>query len=95
MTFACKGTRYERSAVAVEAGVVPARYSGARPIGHGGMGEIYVAEDRELGRQVAIKVLHERFAEEAQLRHRFSREALAAARLSGHPHVITIYDVGE
>jgi hypothetical protein len=59
------------------------------------MGEIYVAEDRELGRQVAIKVLHERFAEEAQLRHRFSREALAAARLSGHPHVITIYDVGE
>jgi serine/threonine protein kinase len=81
--------------VAVETGVLPARYAGVRPIGHGGMGEIYLAEDTELGRQVAIKVLDERFAGDAHLRKRFRREALTAARLSGHPNVVTIYDVGE
>jgi hypothetical protein len=59
------------------------------------MGEIYVAEDRELGRTVAIKILDERFAANKQLQRRFKREALAAARLSGHPHVVTIFDVGE
>jgi tRNA A-37 threonylcarbamoyl transferase component Bud32 len=81
--------------VAVEIGVFPERYSSARLIGRGGMGEIYVAEDSELGRQVAIKVLDQRFADDEHLRRRFKREALAAARLSGHPHVVTIYDVGE
>jgi eukaryotic-like serine/threonine-protein kinase len=59
------------------------------------MGDIYVAVDRELGRHVAIKVLDERFADDEQLRRRFRREALAAARLSGHPHVVTIHDIGE
>jgi len=59
------------------------------------MGQIYLAEDRELGRKVAIKVLDDRFAGNEQLRERFKREALAAARLSGHPHVVTIFDVGE
>jgi predicted Ser/Thr protein kinase len=81
--------------VAIEVGVLPARYSRARPIGLGGMGEIYLAEDLELGRQVAIKVLDERFADDEQLRRRFRREALAAARLSGNPHVVTIHDIGE
>jgi eukaryotic-like serine/threonine-protein kinase len=59
------------------------------------MGEILLAEDRELGRKVAVKLLDERFARDDGLRRRFRREALAAARLSGHPHVVTIYDVGE
>jgi serine/threonine-protein kinase len=59
------------------------------------MGRIYLAEDRELGRKVAIKVLDDRFASDEQLRERFKREALTAARLSGHPHVVTIFDVGE
>jgi serine/threonine protein kinase len=59
------------------------------------MGQIYLAEDRELGRKVAIKVLDDRFAGNEQLRERFKREALAAARLSGHPHVVTIFDIGE
>ena len=74
---------------------LPNRYADPRPIGRGGMGEIYLAEDRELGRKVAIKVLDDRFAGNEQLRERFKREALAAARLSGHPHVVTIFDVGE
>jgi serine/threonine protein kinase len=59
------------------------------------MGRIYLAEDRELGRKVAIKVLDDRFANDERLRERFKREALMAARLSSHPHVVTIFDVGE
>jgi hypothetical protein len=54
-----------------------------------------VAQDRALGRWVAIKGLAERFAQDESLRTRFTREALAAARLSTHPHVVTIFDVGE
>jgi serine/threonine protein kinase len=81
--------------VAPKALALPDRYADPRPIGRGGMGQIYLAEDRELGRKVAIKVLDDRFAGNEQLRERFKREALAAARLSGHPHVVTIFDVGE
>jgi serine/threonine protein kinase len=81
--------------VALMAGALPTRYADPRPIGRGGMGQIYLAEDRELGRKVAIKVLDDRFAGNEQLRERFKREALTAARLSGHPHVVTIFDVGE
>jgi eukaryotic-like serine/threonine-protein kinase len=81
--------------VAVTTGVLPQRYAEPRLIGHGGMGEIYLAEDRELGRKVAVKVLADRLARDEALRSRFTREALAAARLSSEPHVVTIYDVGE
>ena len=59
------------------------------------MGEIYLARDRVLGRTVAVKLLAERLAQEPELRERFRREALTAARLSGEPHVVTVYDVGE
>ena len=59
------------------------------------MGEIYRAEDELLGRTVAVKVLAERFSANEALRGRFTREALAAARLSGEPNTITIFDVGE
>jgi tRNA A-37 threonylcarbamoyl transferase component Bud32 len=81
--------------VAVTTGVLPQRYAEPRLVGHGGMGEIYLAEDRELGRKVAVKVLADRFARDEALRSRVTREALAAARLSSEPHVVTIYDVGE
>ena len=74
---------------------LPARYERARLTAHGGMGDIYVARDRVLKRDVAVKVLLERFAADHDLRERFKREGLAAARLSGHPHVVTIFDVGE
>jgi tetratricopeptide (TPR) repeat protein len=59
------------------------------------MGEIYVAHDRKLDRVVAVKLLAERLSEDPDLRLRFRREALTAARLSGEPHVVTIFDVGE
>jgi serine/threonine-protein kinase len=75
--------------------LLPPRYRGVRPIAHGGMGEIFVATDAELGREVVVKVLAERFAKDVSLRERFKREALAAARLSGNPNIVTIFDVDE
>jgi eukaryotic-like serine/threonine-protein kinase len=80
--------------MAVSAGLLPDRYTGAQPIGHGGMGEIFRATDTTLGRAVAVKVLDERHAQDASVRERFTREALAVARLSGNPNIVTIYDVG-
>jgi tRNA A-37 threonylcarbamoyl transferase component Bud32 len=74
---------------------LPPRYQGARLIAHGGMGEIFLATDEVLGREVAVKVLAERFALDDDLRERFKREALAAARLSGNHSIVTIFDVGE
>jgi eukaryotic-like serine/threonine-protein kinase len=59
------------------------------------MGEIYRATDSTLGRAVAVKLLAERYARDESVRQRFTREALAAARLSGEPHVVMIFDVGE
>jgi serine/threonine protein kinase len=81
--------------MAVRTNPLPERYAGAQPIGRGGMGEIYRATDTMLGRAVAIKVLDERYARDQGVRSRFTREALAVARLSGNPHIVTIYDVGE
>src|SRR5689334_19646773 len=59
------------------------------------MGEVYAALDVELSRRVAVKLLDQRFARDEAVRRRFTREALAAARLSGVPHVVLIFDVGE
>lgn len=74
---------------------LPPRYRDVEPVGHGGMGDIFRAVDAELGRTVAIKLLAERFARDEQLRARFRREALAAARVSGNPNIVTIFDVAE
>jgi eukaryotic-like serine/threonine-protein kinase len=59
------------------------------------MGEVYRATDSVLGRVVAVKVLAERHARDPDVRARFKREALAAAQLSTHRHVVTVFDVGE
>jgi len=59
------------------------------------MGEVYRAKDSVLGRTVAIKVLAEHYADDDGIRRRFTREALAAARLSNAPSTVTIFDVGE
>ncbi len=59
------------------------------------MGDVYRATDGLLSRTVAVKVLAERHARNADVRARFTREARAAARLSAHPNVVTVFDVGE
>jgi hypothetical protein len=79
--------------VATTALDIPARYDQPRRIGRGGMGEIWLVHDTELARDVVLKLL--RADCDTNVIGRFRREALAAARLSGHPHVVTIYDVGE
>jgi serine/threonine-protein kinase len=70
------------------------RYRLDRKLGSGGMADVWLAEDQELGRRVAIKVLHERYASDAQFVERFRREATHAASLS-HPNVVSIFDRGE
>src|SRR5487761_1133239 len=70
------------------------RYRILGTLGRGGFGTVYRAEDPELGRQVAIKVLHPHLAANNSFVVRFRAEARAAARLR-HPHIVTIYDVGQ
>ncbi len=74
---------------------IPDRYEIRRRIAQGGMASVWCAHDRVLGRDVAVKLLAEQFAHDESAVRRFQREARAAARLSGHPHVVTIYDVGQ
>ena len=81
--------------MSVETQIFPPRYKGPQRVGRGSMGEIYRATDATLGRAVAIKVLAQLYAENDSIRERFTREALAAARLSGAPNTITVFDVGE
>jgi eukaryotic-like serine/threonine-protein kinase len=73
--------------------VLAGRYEIIRPLGWGGMAEVYLAVDRELGREVAVKVILQRYAEDERLASRFRREARAAAALN-HPNVVSIHDVG-
>jgi eukaryotic-like serine/threonine-protein kinase len=81
--------------MAVDTGLLPPRYREPARIGNGAMGEVYLATDEALGRRVAIKMLAERYARDEAIRKRFTREGLAAARLSGEPGAVTIFDVGE
>src|ERR671923_745248 len=70
------------------------RYRILRKLGAGGMANVYLAEDEELGRRVAIKILNERYANDDLFIERFRREAKSAAGLS-HPNIVSIYDRGE
>jgi serine/threonine protein kinase len=70
------------------------RYDVRKRLGHGGMATVYLADDRELGRSVAVKMLADNLAGDDHLRKRFKREARLAAKLD-HPNVVQVYDVGE
>ena len=71
--------------------LVSGRYRLGEQLGRGGMGEVYAAEDEQLGRQVAIKRMHPHLLSEDDLARRFEREARAVARLS-HPNLVSIFD---
>ena len=77
----------------LSAGTRLGAYEIVGPLGKGGMGEVYRAKDTRLGREVAVKVLPEHLAENAEVLRRFEREAKTLAALS-HPNILTIHDVG-
>ncbi len=87
--------RSNSSAIAALEVDLPERYESLHLLARGGMGAVYRAYDGVLGRMVAIKLLAEGYADDERAVGRFLREARAAARLSGHRHVVTIYDVGD
>src|SRR5918998_1298679 len=74
--------------------VVDGRYRIIDRVGSGGMADVYCAEDGELGRRVAIKLLYSRFADDPDFVERFRREASSAAALN-HPNVVQVFDRGE
>ena len=70
------------------------RYDVGRTLGSGGMGEVFLARDRVLGRDVALKVLRTQYAGDREFAERFKREARSAASLS-HPNIVQVYDRGD
>ncbi|MEZ6197894.1 MAG: tetratricopeptide repeat protein [Planctomycetota bacterium] len=77
-----------------ETGTSIGRYRLIRELGEGGQGQVFLAEDRELHRQVAFKILGRAASASEMARLRFRREAEIASRLN-HPHICTIYEFGE
>jgi serine/threonine-protein kinase len=74
--------------------LIDGRYRVVRRLGTGGMAEVFLADDQQLGRKVALKLLHRRFAEDPGFVERFRREAQAAAGLQ-HQNVVSVYDRGQ
>lgn len=73
---------------------IDGRYLVERRLGTGGMAEVYACEDLQLGRHVALKVLHEQLAEDPDVVARFRRESQSAAGLQ-HPHIVQVFDRGD
>ncbi len=74
--------------------IVDGRYQIVALLGSGGMADVYAADDQQLGRRVALKILYGRFAEDAEFVERFRREASHAASLQLQ-NVVAVYDRGE
>jgi eukaryotic-like serine/threonine-protein kinase len=73
--------------------IIDERYKVVSRLGSGGMADVFLAEDQQLGRKVALKLLHRRFSEDPDFVERFRREAQSAAGLQ-HPNVVGVYDRG-
>jgi serine/threonine-protein kinase len=74
--------------------LIDGRYKVKNRLGSGGMADVYCAEDTQLGRNVAVKLLYRRFAEDPEFVERFRREASSAAGLQ-HPNIVGVFDRGE
>ncbi len=74
--------------------ILARRYELQELIGGGGMADVYRAQDRLLDRAVAVKILHQQYANDAEFVEKFRQEATGAAKLA-HPNIVNIYDVGE
>jgi serine/threonine-protein kinase len=74
--------------------LIDGRYKVLSKLGSGGMADVFLAEDEQLSRKVALKLLHDRFAADPDFVERFRREAQAAAGLQ-HPNVVSVYDRGK
>ena len=74
--------------------LIDGRYRVLKRLGSGGMADVYCAEDTQLGRRVALKMLYRRFAEDEEFVERFRREASSAAGLQ-HPNIVGVFDRGE
>lgn len=85
---------HTQSFVPLTPGTLVSHYRVVKKIGAGGMGEVYLAEDARLKRNVAVKFLPHGFAGKEDVRARFLREAQAVAKLS-HPNIVALYDVSE
>ncbi len=83
-----------RSYVPISKGTVISHYKIIEKIGAGGMGEVYLAEDTKLNRNVALKFLPPHLCQDEDCRARFKREAQAAAKLN-HPNIVTIFEVSD
>src|SRR5215217_6321394 len=86
-------TRSRRIGELVLGDILANRYVLSDPLGAGGMAEVFLARDRILGRDLAVKVLREHYAKDASFVGRFRREAQSAAALN-HPNVVQVYDQG-
>ncbi|UCC45559.1 MAG: serine/threonine protein kinase, partial [Candidatus Zixiibacteriota bacterium] len=85
---------HTRTHIVLTEGTMVSHYRIISKIGAGGMGEVYLAEDTKLDREVALKFLPPHLCQDEDCRSRFKREAQAAAKLD-HPNIVTIYEVSE
>ena len=78
-----------------EAGLIGGRYRILRPLGEGGMGAVYLADDLQQGGQAAIKTIRPELADNAEVRARIRRERSLHASVVAHPNIVALRDTVE